>query len=105
MTKQKYCEDMGFGWYCIKFKKNGTYKEDGGHSYRIQRTYGKWVKNGDTISCNPKLHRQIRPFSIIYRATERSATYYLLSNDSIYSLDYNSETKRLEKGAVLKNWE
>lgn len=96
---------MGFGWYCIKFKSNGKYKEDGGHSYWVHRTYGKWTLKGDTIVCRPKLYRSIRPYSIIYKSAERSPTYFILTKDSIYTLNFNTDTRKMEKGVALRTWE
>jgi hypothetical protein len=109
MTKRKYCEDLGFGWFCIKFKSNGKYKEDGGHSYWVHRTYGKWTMRGDTIICNPKLVRKVKPYSIIYRSAKKLETsdksYFLLTTDSIYALNLDTLTKKLERGIALKTTE
>jgi hypothetical protein len=100
----KYCEDLGFGWYCILLNTHGTYKKDGGHSYWAHRTTGKWTIHNDTLTLTPHRVRKIKPRPQLFsRAAEKYIFYYLIQSDTIYSLYLNPETKKFERGSPLIN--
>jgi hypothetical protein len=99
----KFCEDLGFGWVCVKFKSKGKYEMDAGHSYRAHRTKGSWVFKNDTLVLTPKTVRKIKPRrQLVARRASQDIHYYLLKSDTLYSLNFNDSLKRLEKGNALQ---
>lgn len=87
----KYCEDLGFGWYCIDFRKDGHYKEVGGHSYSTNTTKGKWVFRNDTLVL----------ISIATKKIESDTSLYIFKSDSLYSISFDNRVKRLVRGKPL----
>ena len=87
----KYCEDLGFGWYCITFQKNGTYIIQGGHSHHKSKDTGTWTLRNDTIITvrSPKIK------------TEDSDIEMYLFTDSLYSVYFNHATKQFVRGKAL----
>lgn len=83
--KGKYCEDLGFGWYCVDFKNNGKCTVSGGHSYRANKSNGKWTAQSDTIVV----------ISFANKKMPGDTTYMYFKSDTLYSLYYTG--KRFER--------
>lgn len=79
--KGKYCADLGFGWQCIDFKRNGKCKITFGHSYWSSKSRGKWIAKSDTIL-------------VIYSDSKSSiadTSYYYFKSDTLYSISYQDK--------------
>ena len=87
----KYCEDLGFGWYCIDFRKNGKCKISSGHSYWKNTIRGKWFFRNDTLISTSRAikKREINTF------------YFVIESDTIYSVYVNNKDKQIERGTAL----
>lgn len=87
----KYCADLGFGWYCLNFQKNGKYKEISGHSYTKNSTNGKWFVCNDTLLLISNATKKI----------ESDTSYYIFKSDSLYSIYFNNKIKQYSRSKAL----
>lgn len=86
----KYCEDLGFGWYCFDIQRGGRYKEVAGHSFFKYKKKGNWFWRNDTLILVS------RP-----KKNERDTFFYLCKEDTLYSIYLDKKNKLPIRGRPL----